>query len=163
MGASGWHYFVPYQSDVMAALHQLREKVFVEGEYYKPALFYAKLLNDIGDQLEPEVIDGVKKSIEEYESRPEPHTIDELIEMNAEAGTHSIIDMHDIGKEPDFGVLSPMPEDLMMEILGTLQPDRSLVESQMDKLSWRIKACHYFIVYEGDSPSEICFIGYSGD
>lgn len=163
MGASGWHYFVPYQSDIKVALYQLRKKVFNDGDYYKPAQFYSRLLNDIGDQLEPEVIDGLKKTIEEYKSRPEPQTIEDLIELNAEAGTHSIIDMHDIGIEPDFGVLSPIPDNLLLEVLGASRPDRALVERKLGELGMSIKANHYFIVFDGNTPSEICFIGFSGD
>ncbi|PWU50199.1 hypothetical protein DLE60_23765 [Micromonospora globispora] len=34
MGASGWSYTVPYQPDLNAALHELRERVFAEGRYY---------------------------------------------------------------------------------------------------------------------------------
>ena len=163
MGASGWHYFVLYQPDIELALHQLRKKVFADGDYYRPADFYTRLLNDMGDQFESEVTDGLKKTIEEYKSKPEPQTINDLIELNAEAGTHSIIDMHDIGKEPDFGVVSPLPEDLMIEVLGTSQPNHIIVENKMGELGMRIKACHYFIIFEDDTPSEICFIGYSGD
>ena len=33
MGATGWHYFVPYEADTQAALQSLREKVFKEGTY----------------------------------------------------------------------------------------------------------------------------------
>jgi hypothetical protein len=34
MGATRWQYFVPYQTDVSAALQQLREDVFARGEYF---------------------------------------------------------------------------------------------------------------------------------
>ena len=163
MGASGWHYFTPYQSDIKAALQQLRQQVFVEGEYYKPVLFYTKLLKDIGDQLEPEVIEGLKRSIEEFRVRPEPQSIEELIKMNAEAGTHSIIDMHDIGQEPEIGIVSLMPEEMLIEVLGTLRPEHSQVERQIDELNRSIRSCHYLLVYEDETPSEIFFIGYSGD
>jgi hypothetical protein len=33
MGASGWIYFVPYQSSIEAAFHELQRLIF-EGEHY---------------------------------------------------------------------------------------------------------------------------------
>jgi hypothetical protein len=43
MGASGWSYFVPYQSDIEQALQELRQAVFERGAYYKPAEFHRRL------------------------------------------------------------------------------------------------------------------------
>ena len=163
MGASGWHYFVPYDSDINGALNRLREEVFKQGKYYKPALFYEKLLQDIGDQLESDVVEGVEKSIEEYRTMPEPESIDELIEMNAESGTHSIIDMHNVGSEPGFGTITPMPENMLIELFQTACPNHSQVEKQIDQMFNTIRSCYYLLVYEDDIPKEIFFIGFSGD
>ena len=35
MGASGWHYVVPYREDVTAALRDLRQATYDAGEYYR--------------------------------------------------------------------------------------------------------------------------------
>jgi hypothetical protein len=43
MGASGWSYFVPYQPDINKALQELRQKVFQEGDYFKPAEWQKRL------------------------------------------------------------------------------------------------------------------------
>jgi hypothetical protein len=40
MGASGWSYKVPFQSDINKALQELRQKVFEAGDYYKADDFY---------------------------------------------------------------------------------------------------------------------------
>ena len=63
MGASGWHYFAPFQPDIKAALDQLRDEVFATGEYFKPALFYGALMHQVGDQLEPNVVEEVNTGI----------------------------------------------------------------------------------------------------
>ena len=34
MGASGWDYYVPYQSDLQAALDELRQRVLDSGDYW---------------------------------------------------------------------------------------------------------------------------------
>jgi hypothetical protein len=163
MGASGWHYFVPFQPDIKAVLDQLREDVFDKGEYLKPALFYGALMHQVGDQLEPNVVDEVNIAIEDFKKRPEPQSIEELIEMNAEMGTHSIIDIHEISEEPGFGVIAPMPEKMVTNMFGTHRPNHSQIESKVDELFMNIRACYYVLVYKNDSPDEIFFIGFSGD
>jgi len=163
MGASGWHYFAPYQPDIKAALYQLQDEVSTKGEYLKPALFYSALMHQVGEQLEPNVVKEVNTAIEDFKNRPEPQTIEELIEMNAEMGTHSIIDMHEIGEEPGFGVVAPMPEDMLTTIFGTHRPNHSQIESKIDELFMKIRACYYVLVYQDDGPDEFFFIGFSGD
>jgi hypothetical protein len=37
VGASGWEYVVPYQSDMTEALASLRRRVFAEGSYLSPS------------------------------------------------------------------------------------------------------------------------------
>ena len=70
MSASGWHYFAPFQPDIKAAFGQLRDEVFDKGEYFKPSLFYGALMHQVGDQLEPNVVDEINKAIEEFKNRP---------------------------------------------------------------------------------------------
>jgi hypothetical protein len=46
MGASGWHYFVPYQADIAAALAALRADVFAKKTYYGKRALEAKTIDD---------------------------------------------------------------------------------------------------------------------
>jgi len=163
MGASGWHYFAPFQPDIKAALDKLRDDVFAKGDYLKPALFYGALMHQVGDQLEPNVIDEINSAIEDFKNRPAPQSIEELIEMNAEMGTHSIIDMYDISEKPGMGKISPMPEDMLINLFGTHQPNHFQIESKVDEMFKSITACYYVLVYKNDKPEEIFFIGFSGD
>lgn len=70
MGASGWSYYVPYDPDLDRALQRLREQVFREGKFYSP--------------------DPARR----------PKSIAQLLEWNAEDGTHSILDMTRIAPPP---------------------------------------------------------------
>jgi hypothetical protein len=115
MGASGWTYFVPYQTDITKALQQLREEVFHRGAYFKPAQFYGSLLDSqIGQDLPPEIRESLTTEVEEMRSQSEPRSIEELIEMNAESGTHSILDIQEVSSEPDFRVVAPLMSEQLV-------------------------------------------------
>src|SRR5436190_23671670 len=97
MGASGWDYFVPYQSDINAALQTLRQQAFQNKDF---------------------------ETWFDEDEGIEPADIDELLELNAEAGAHSIIDMTEgVSKEPAFGTVSPLTEPELMKLFGTLEPN----------------------------------------
>jgi hypothetical protein len=93
--------------------------------------------------------------------------IDELIELSAEAGTHSILDIAHVAAEPDFGVSAPLNNDELIQLFGTLKPTKSLIDKNNQKgelinLRERWQGT-YIIVYENNQPSEILFTGSSGD
>jgi len=89
MGASGWSYFVPYQNDVYQALRELREIVFERGAFYKPAEYYGKILeSEVGENMSPDLRRRLKAEVEKMRTLPKPNSIDELIELNGESGTH---------------------------------------------------------------------------
>ncbi len=161
MGASGWSYFVPYQPDINKALKELRQKVFQEGGYFKPAEWEKQL-------YEHQIIsdEELNDALEELALIPEPQTIEELIEQRSTEGTHSIIDMDRVSSVLDFGAVVPLPQEDCLELFGTDKPSGKMIEEATENLesftgeSW---TGMYITVYKNDLPTEIYFSGYSGD
>ncbi len=97
----------------------------------------------------------------------EPTNIQELLKWNRESGTHSILEMTLISKEPEFGTVSPLSAEELREQSGTLQPTHKQIEiwlnnDDMFQLRRRWIGL-YIIVFEDENPTEICFAGFSGD
>jgi hypothetical protein len=115
----------------------------------------------------------MKKEIEKYKggsSKPEekPKTPDELLERQAETGTHSILDITTISNTPDFSAISPLPRERLAEVFGTESPTRSQIEKAYkagvleEFISERWQGI-YIIAFRDGTPSEIFFAGCSGD
>lgn len=138
MGASAWNYYVPWQSDIGRALQQLREEVFRSGVYYKAR------------------------------AGMQPATIEELLEANSEAGTHTVLDVFTVGQRPDYGVAAPLSRDELIRYFGTDQPTRATLDNSPAALE-EVRARRgpwsgtYIVAYDGGAPSEILFLGMSGD
>src|SRR5262245_30402141 len=100
MGASGWDYFVRYQTDIFKALQELREVTFQRGEYYRRSPFWQDMTfeefvpPDLG--LTDEDKADYAAEFQKMQALPEPTSIETLIQWNAEDGTHSIIDIEAI-------------------------------------------------------------------
>jgi hypothetical protein len=163
MGASGWSYFVPYQADINQALQELRQQTFDSGRYYKPAEFYERISSVQPDELRAYLDDKVNA----LRALAKPRTIDELVAQNGEDGTHSIIDITGISLEPGFGTASPLAEQQLLDLFGTLQPSQAMIIQQLSpdmlpKLRRRWQAL-YIITFDAGQPQEIFFCGFSGD
>ena len=92
MGAEPWIYFVPYEANIESALQKLRQREFSAGRYFPISGGSLKQL-------------GLSKA---------PATIDEAIELAAETGTQSILDIAGVGDDPDFGMVYPLPSDALV-------------------------------------------------
>lgn len=156
MGASGWQYTVPYESDLQAALDRLRDETFQGGDY---------LWLWEGDWVEP------------GEERPRPATMAELLADDdvAEEGTHSIIDCPRIvdrvpatdaewSSADYFGAIVPVTRDELIAAVGT---DRPLAQ-HLDALDEKVACARWVgrctILYSSaGSPDQLAFWGYSGD
>jgi len=110
MGGSFWHYWVPYEADIEAALERLRDRVFAEGSYY----------SGFGEQqvVSPTSIEDV---------------FDQLDEMGSADGTHSILDVGSIDPEPAYGVVAPLTETQLIELFATAKPTRAQVDAKLRK------------------------------
>ncbi len=103
--------------------------------------------------------------LKELEAEPEPGTIQELISLRADEGTHSIIDIERVAAAPGFGVASPLSAQEYRELLGTAKPTHEMVQQQADQLEMLRERGEgvYVLVYKEDQPDEIFFTGFSGD
>jgi hypothetical protein len=94
-----------------------------------------------------------------------PETIEELLEMVAEDGTHSVLDIEQTGDRLGFGVAAPMPQRQVARFFGTQQPTREQVEQNWGDASDGLERwqAYYLTVYRDGQPHEYAFIGCSGD
>ena len=93
-----------------------------------------------------------------------PASIDEARDMADADGTRSILDIDRIGDEPDYGVVVPLSSEQLIELYGTDQPTREMIEEELD-LYEDIERGQgvYVIAWKDGKPSEIFFGGYSYD
>jgi hypothetical protein len=198
MGATGWSYFVPYEADVSAALQRLREDVFARGDYIYGDGLSDEQRKAILEQARPEMEPWMQKVREEaakleepfrtlylqgaekikgqimgdaptpQKPKRKPKTIERLLELQAESGTHSILDIASVSPEPQFGAVSPFPPSRLVEFFGSETPSHAEIEEALDSgsleefVSERWQGI-YIIAYRDASPSEIFFAGCSGD
>jgi TusA-related sulfurtransferase len=142
MGATTWQYFVPYQQDVSKALEELREETFRTGAYEIPY--------------------GIEEAGIE-----KPESIEQLLEAAAEEGTHSILDIYQVSSSPDFGSITPLPPEAILQIFATSTPTHEQIEAAAERGSFEEYVQRwqgiYIRVFQNDTPSELFFWGYSGD
>jgi hypothetical protein len=92
-------------------------------------------------------------------------SIEEALAASAEDGTRSILDLSEVRERPDYCAVAPFEDEALEELFGTTRPTRDVVEEQMFELLEDIDRGQgmYFLLYEGDQPTEIVFMGYSFD
>jgi hypothetical protein len=157
MGGCYWDYFVPYESDVNAALQKLRDEVFRTKQYSSSGLM-----------SEDSNADSESFDDENSES---PATIEDLLQQEGESGTNSILDITHISQAPEFASVSLMPAQMLRKIFGTDKPTREMVEAKRGypeltddnpllEEGWQGT---FFTVYRGTEPDQIYFVGSSGD
>jgi hypothetical protein len=99
-----------------------------------------------------------------------PKTIKQLLKQCGEEGTHSILDIERVSSTPEFGAVTPLSREQLLDIFDTVQPTQVMAE----KWSARIDPLDaeplygrwegiYIIVYKDSKPYEIYFEGCSGD
>ena len=147
MGGEPWFYFVPYQADINGALQALRRREFHAGRY-NPVVPFPEFPVQ-GDAPAP----GAQHA-----------SIEEAIEEADADGTRSILDMERVADEPDYGAITPMSEDDLVNLFGTATPTREMIESNEDLFEAIDRGQGvYVIAYRDGKPSEIFFAGYSFD
>ena len=147
MGASPYHYFVPVQQNVQAALDALRERELRAGRY-NPVMRFPPF----GDAAAAKT------------RRPLHASIEDAQDDAAEDGTRSILDIARIGPTRSLGVAAPLSPAECMAFFGTLRPTRQQVlESHELYESVQRGTCIYATIYEWDVATELFFLGYSFD
>jgi hypothetical protein len=147
VGGHPWFYFVGYEPDIDAALQKLRRREFDAGRY-NPAVDFPDF----------PVTDESPAPGAQHD------TIEEAQEDADADGTRSILDMERVADAADFGTVAPLARETLLELFGTTEPTREIVEGS-DELYGVLERGQgvYIIVYEGGRPSEIFFAGYSYD
>ena len=147
MGGEPWFYFVPYHADVNSALQSLRRREFQAGRY-----------NPVTPFLDFPVDAGAPGPGAQHAS------IEEAIEDADADGTRSILDMERISDEPDYGAVTTLSDDQLIDLFGTNKPTREMIEAN-DELLEAIERGQgvYIVAYEDGKPTEIFFAGCSFD
>lgn len=107
-----------------------------------------------------------KEEFDRWMSRPQPETIEDLIKIQAESGTHCILDIDGIAEKPEFRKAYPIRRATLEMIFETSQPSKGEVEKRLNKL-WNILApiwaAGYFATYRDGNPHEWFIFGVTGD
>lgn len=144
MGGHAYLYFVPYQPDINAALQQLREREFRAGRY-NPAVAFPF---EDGDQAT-----GAKHP-----------SIEAALKASGMDGTRSILDLDHVSAFPEDGAVSPADEDALIDLYGTAQPTRAMIEED-DAFMEEVERGQgfYVVTYQDGVPDQIYFSGCSYD
>jgi hypothetical protein len=181
MGASGWHYTTPYDADPEAALQRLREDTFAAGDYL-PLGGIMRFPRDAdlprGTPLRFRFLMAAFRSIAAISVAIHwfarggrmPGTIDELLAMSGENGTHSILDITHTADIPEFGAATPLTRHRLLKYFGTTTPTRAQVdaaytgpEETPGEGVRRWEAVYFAVHDESGTPIEYVFVGASGD
>ncbi|MGI9035276.1 MAG: hypothetical protein ACR2GD_04470 [Pyrinomonadaceae bacterium] len=148
MGASPYFYTVDYEPDANHALQKLRTREFQAGRY-NPAEMFPDFPAD--------------------ENSPAPgarhDSIEEAMEAADADGTRSILDLTEVGDEPEYGTAARLKPKDLIAIFGTDKPDGASVEENLGELLAIIERGQgiYLTIYENEKPSKLFFAGYSYD
>lgn len=167
MGASPYWYFFEYQPNISNALQALRQREFEAGRYF-PVMH---LLFPVYPINENSPAPGAQHP-----------SIDSACDAAAEEGTHSILDIDRVSEIPESCATCPLSVDELVNLFGTDKPTHELIESILIKeeelVLWEETGfdiyesfwdtiqrgeCRYIVVYDGEEPTEIFFVGYSFD
>jgi hypothetical protein len=173
VGASSWHYETAYSDDPDAALQQLRNQVFESGRYGDPfinvsiwslrSLPWSIILIMLVAKCFYAITSFVGWMARGFRS---PRSIEEAIEIAAESGTHSILDIQGISQSPGFAVAWPLSPKFRKQFYGSEEP----TVEDLDRVGWVAAAedldrwqAVYFPVYADGVPTKLVFVGCSGD
>ncbi len=176
VGASVWHYSVPFQDDIAGALEQLRAAVYERGEYYRQEP------NPTAEMTEDEYratlnLDDDPSGIHQFlleewlkaKERPIPVDADTLVAAQPESGTHSIIDICEgVSEWPDMCTASPLTAEQLQEFFATERPTTVQVREWMSiyrigEIRDRWSGAYVVSYSAAGEPEQIHFTGFSGD
>ncbi|BAU10327.1 hypothetical protein LEP3755_08110 [Leptolyngbya sp. NIES-3755] len=178
MGGHAYWYYAKYQPDLNAALQALREQEFQAGRY-NPVIWMLDfpISEDsptpgaqhpsIEAALEASEYDGTRSILDIFQVSDTPYrySIAELV---------TALQARDYDKFGGFQTAFPLASAELVDLFGTEQPTHEMVESVVfgdanPEASGNLWSsigrgtARYIIVYAGNQPSEIFFIGYSFD
>ena len=179
MGASGWRYTTPYDPDPEVALDRLRERSFAAGDYLPPGGIM-RFPRDLppGTPLNFRLMMALFRAIAAVSMAAhwvarggrQPRTIDELLSMTGENGTHSILDITHTADIPEFGAATPLSKHRHLKFFGTTTPTHAQVDAAatepgeaLDDGVRRWEAVYFVVHDEVGTPVDYVFVGASGD
>lgn len=172
MGGHAYWYYVDYRADINSALQSLRKREFAAGRY-----------NPVMPLIEFPITSSSPAPGAQHAS------IEEALEAAEAEGTRSILDIFQVSPVPYaeamatsthggmdlFCTTFPLPQDELLTLFGTEMVTRDLIEAVIveseenealaDQFWESIDrgTARHILVYEGDYPREVFFIGYSFD
>ena len=168
MGSSWWSCWTDYREPI--------ERAFAEAQSAEFARWHGELQFIIEHRLnalrqyggpDPGVIGTAyeysSEDVERWLSRPQPESLDDLVKILGWGGAGSIIDVKGISASPKHPFSSSLPIKRQMELFETEQPSRDAIERLLQELPDEGASCNYIVAFEGGSPSEVCFVGVTGD
>lgn len=161
MGASGSEYRVPFKGSVEESLIAIQEQVLSDGEYSDWPW----------ETFDPDYLDGTP-----FVSRPtslQALTAAKQFEVFWTAGTHSILNVERVwteGQEEDVGTIRPLTREELLQVFGLQRPTAADFDrvhglkprSPLEDLPCRICG-RSVVIYNGETPAEVFFWGWSGD
>jgi hypothetical protein len=151
LGASEWIYWHAYTANPVELLPQLHREVLDSGDYY-----------------------WADESVQRPSSLAELHKIysDEANEFLASEGTHSILDVFNVGlaDAPDtYFTIKPLNHSEVIRLLGTDKPTHNQFEAVFEAheapglFDFPRWSGRYTTIYSNGEPTEVVVWGYSGD
>ena len=158
MGASGWDYIVPFTGNVEDSFRAARQHVLDSGQFiwnYGPDGF----VDDESEAVRPATL----QSLDEFKEN----------EDFWDEGSHSILDTDRVVAADDTdqpGAIRPLSDDELRRYFGTTTPSRNDFDrayqrgvgplSESNQLRWSGRCA---VLYDGGTPTQIAFWGFSGD
>jgi hypothetical protein len=181
MGATGWKYTTPFDPDPEVALQRLREETFAAGDYLPPGgIFRLPHMRDLppGVPLKLRLVMAALRAFAAVavaahwlaRGGRQPRSIDELLVMTGDSGTHSILDITHTADIPEFSAAVPLSKHRYLKFFGTLTPTRAQVDAALAAPGEgpgegvrRWEAVYITIHDETGTPLDYVFLGASGD
>ncbi|MCP4325809.1 MAG: hypothetical protein GY787_29025 [Alteromonadales bacterium] len=181
MAAQFWHFDTNFNNDIKDSLQSAKISCFKSGEFSSEYKSIEEAIHSTKQAIknvhDHETIEDIKECLlDEFEPTLEllnsltppkmiQEEIDQLLIINRESGTKSILDIQGISEEREYGMTAKLKEPELENIFGTLQPT---VDDVSDKLSAIAEYCDrymsvYLIAYENNEPTRVFFAGYSAD
>ena len=135
LGASSWWYEVDYREDVAEALAEVKQRVFSKGGFYHPWKRRRWVPNS--DELDEMIAAAAAPGLTPEELRASatrlmrgrrPLSVEHLLALAGEEGTHSILDMFGLGD--GFGEVAPLDLSEYDRLFGTLTPTMKQVKAR---------------------------------
>lgn len=93
-----------------------------------------------------------------------PMSIEEAVELGAECGTGSLLDISSVSEAPEFCAVCPVSREELREFFGTERPTFEQIEKNVSfRDSFGRGEARAVTLYENGRPSRICFAGWTVD